>query len=147
MLLLVVVGSLLTVFESVQRTQMFAQERSQTLDDMRLALDRITKETRQASSVAATSTASVLDMQTYVNGTPTHVVYEASGSALTRADAGGSPVPILSNLNSTAVFTYAPAVDGAQVVTITLNVHPARRPDTVVSLTSEVRLRNEGTSS
>ena len=145
MLLLVIVGSLLTVFESVQRTQMFTQERSQTLDDMRVALSRITKEARQASSVAPTSTASKLDLQTYVNGVATQVVYEAAGSTLTRT-AGGSAAPILSNLNSTVVFTYAPAVTQTQVVTITLNVHPVRRPDTVVSLTSEVRLRNQGTS-
>jgi type II secretory pathway pseudopilin PulG len=145
MLLLIVVGSLLTVFESVQRTQVFAQERSQTLDDMRIAIERVTKEARQATSVTSTSDADTLDMETYINGTSTHVVYATSGDDLTRT-VGSSTVTILTNLDSTSIFAYTPSAESAQVITITLDVHPARRPDTVLSLTSEVRLRNEGTS-
>ncbi len=143
-IMLVVVGALLTIFDSTQRTQVFAQERSQTLDEIRLALDRMTKEIRQGSVVESASTTSFLGVDTYVNGVATHIHYTVSGTSLLR-EVNGSSSTLLANLNSSDVFTYAPDAASAQVITITLNVHPLRRPDTVVSLTSEVRLRNEGT--
>ncbi|MCA1834186.1 MAG: PilW family protein [Actinomycetota bacterium] len=147
MLLLIVMVSLVTVFESVQRTQVFTQERSQSLDSMRLAIDRITKETRQATAINASSTATTLDMQTYVNGVSTHVIYhpDATGTTLLRT-VGTKNGVVLTNMNSTSLFTFTPSTTGAQLISITLSVHPARRPDTVLNLTSEIRLRNEVTT-
>jgi type II secretory pathway pseudopilin PulG len=141
MLMLVVVGALLAVFESVQRTASFTQARVESTDEMRLAIERLSKELRQASSITSTSTSSTLDMQTYINGVQTHVVYVASGDVLKRTS-GTTTIELLHDLDSTAVFAYTPDVIGTQVVTLSFAVRPKRRPDTVLNLTSEVRLRN-----
>jgi prepilin-type N-terminal cleavage/methylation domain-containing protein len=141
MLLLVVVGSLLGVFEAVQRTAGFTQARVESTDQMRLAIERLTKELRQATSITTTSSASSLDMQTFVNGVATHVVYAASGSTFSRTS-GSTTTVVLTDLDSTSIFTYTPSVTAPQVVSITFAVRPKQRPDTVLNLTSEVRLRN-----
>lgn len=148
MLLLVVVGSLLMIFESVQRTASFTQARVESTDEMRLAIERLTKELRQATSVTSTSSASTLDMQTYVNGVETHVIYAVStdGKTLKRT-VGTTTVEVLHELDSTAIFTYTPSVTDLQVVTLSFAVRPKQRPDTVLRLTSEVRLRNVETAS
>jgi Tfp pilus assembly protein PilW len=148
MLMLVVVGALLAVFESVQRTAAFTQARVESTDEMRLAIERLSKELRQASSITSTSAPSVLDMQTYVNGIQTHVVYAVSsdGRTLTRT-AGTTTTEILHELDTASIFTFTPTVTEAQVVSLTFAVRPVRRPDTVLRLTSEVRLRNMESSS
>jgi Tfp pilus assembly protein PilW len=148
-LLLVVLASILRVFESVNRSAALVRERSETLDSMRLALDRMTKEIRQARLVTpdAAAPATALTMQTYVLGQLRTIRYAASGQRLTRSVDGGAAVPIQDNLSSTSLFAYTTdAVGVVQVVTITLRVHPARRPDTTLVLTSEVRLRNRSPS-
>jgi hypothetical protein len=143
-LLAVVVGSLLTIFESVQRSTAFVQNRSETLDSMRLVVDEMTKDIRQATSVSAASTASTLDMTTYVLGVPRHVVYEASGGSLARSIDGGPGVVKQTRLTSTSIFTYTDSVSSVQLVALTLSVHPINRPDTTLVLKSEARLRNAG---
>ncbi len=143
-LLGVVLGGLLTVFESVQRSATFVQERSETLDEMRIALDQMTKEIRQAQEVETTSTASRLEMTTYILGVQKTVVYEVTGTSLSKRVDGGGVVPIQTHVASTNLFSYT--VDSAgviQLVSLDLQVHPQRRPDTTVVLTSEARLRNE----
>jgi len=145
MLLFIIVGSLLTVFESVQRTAGFTQARVESTDQMRLAIERLTKELRQATSITSTSTATTLDMQTYINGVQTHVVYASTGATLSRTS-GATTTIVMNDLDSTSVFAYAPSAAAAQVVTITFSVRPKQRPDTVLNLTSEVRLRNMETS-
>jgi hypothetical protein len=143
-LLLVVFGGLLSVFESVQRSATFVQERSETLDEMRIALDQMTKEIRQAEVVQPASTASRLEMTSYVLGIQKTIVYYASGTTLTRSVNSAAPVTIQTHLSSTSVFSYTPDAGGViQLVSLNLDVHPARRPDTNVILTSEVRIRNK----
>jgi hypothetical protein len=145
-LLLVVVGSILGVFISVQRTAAFTQARVESTDAMRLAMEGLTKELRQASSITGDSDASTLTMATFINGTPTQVTYTVSNGTLYR-ESGPTFTPVLSSLADNTIFTYTPDAVGAQVVSITLDVHPKQRPDTTLSLTSEVRLRNMGVSS
>jgi type II secretory pathway component PulJ len=143
-LLTVVMGGLLTVFESVQRSATFVQERSETLDEMRVALDQMTKEIRQAEEVKTTSTASRLEMTTYVLGTKQSIVYEVVSGTLKRTMGSAAAAPIQKNVASTSLFTYTVDAGGViQLVKLDLEVHPVRRPDTTVLLTSEVRLRNE----
>lgn len=141
-LLAIVLGSLLTVFESVQRSAAFVQNRSESLDTMRLAIDQMTKEIRQASSVSASSTASMIDMNTYILGVAKHVVYQASGTSLTRSVNGGPAVVLQQRLTSTDVFDYTDSISNVQLVAMTLSVHPINRPDTTLVLSSEARLRN-----
>lgn len=141
-ILLIVMGALLGVFASAQRTQAFATNRSETLDEMRLAMDQMTKDIRQATAIDASSGASRIEMDTYVLGTTEHVIYEASGTTLTRSIGASTSAPLQTRLTTTAIFIYTPAVTGAQVVTITLRVTPRNAPETVLELVSEIRLRN-----
>jgi prepilin-type N-terminal cleavage/methylation domain-containing protein len=141
-LLAIVLGSLLTVFESVQRSAAFVQNRSESLDTMRLAIDQMTKEIRQASSVSASSTASMIDMNTYVLGVAKRVVYLASGTSLSRSVDGGPAVVLQQRLTSTDVFAYTDSIFNVQLVAMTLSVNPINRPDTTLVLSSEARLRN-----
>ena len=145
-LLLVVVGSLLGIFEAVQRTAAFTQSRVESTDQMRLAMETVTKELRQASSITSDSDASTLTMATYINGNPVQVTYTVSGETLYR-EMGSTFAPMLDDLADGNVFTYTPSAEGAQVVAVTFDVHPKQHPDTTLSLTSEVRLRNMGVSS
>jgi type II secretory pathway component PulJ len=144
---MVVLGGLLTVFESVQRSATFVQERSETLDEMRIALNQMTKEIRQAQEVKTTSTASRLEMTTYVLGTQKTIVYEVLGETLRKTINTAAAAPIQSNVVSTSLFTYTTDSAGViQLVRLDLEVHPRRRPDTTILLTSEVRLRNKVTT-
>jgi len=145
-LLGVVLGALLTVFESVQRSAAFVQNRSEALDSMRVVVDEMTKEIRQATSVSPSSTASMIDMNTYVLGISKHIVYQASGSTLTRSVQGGAAVAVQTRLTSTDLFTYTDSVSNVELVALTLSVNPLNRPDTTLVLTSEVRLRNRGSA-
>lgn len=142
MLLMGVMGMLLTVFESVQRSAAFVANRSETLDSMRLAIDQMTKEIRQATSVDPSSTSSRLEMDTYILGVTKHIVYQATGTNLTRSLSGDPAVVIQTHVTSTNVFTYVDSVFNVQVVSISLSVHPVNAPDTTLVLTSEARLRN-----
>lgn len=142
-LLMVVLGGLLTVFESVQRSATFVQERSETLDEMRIALDQMTKEIRQAQEVESTSTASRLEMTTYILGVQKTIVYQVSGATLTKSVNSAGAVPIQTHVATTNLFSYTTDASGViQLVSLDLQVHPPRRPDTTIVLASEARLRN-----
>ena len=145
-LLAVVIGSMLGVFESVQRSTAFVQNRSEALDSMRLAVDEMTKDIRQATSIAANSTSNYIDMTTYVLGVSKEIVYQASGTTLTRKVGTGTAVTIQTRLTSTDLFAYTDSVSDVSLVGLTLSVNPLNRPDTTLVLTSEVRLRNRSTA-
>jgi len=102
----------------------------------------MTRDLRQGTVVAASSTASPLEVTTYVRGTQQQVAYDASGTSLTRQVGGGTAVEVQDGLGSTGIFSYAPDAEAAEVVTITLTVVPPSAPDTTVTIDSEVRLRN-----
>lgn len=145
-LLMVVVGALLGVLDSAHRTQSFVYDRADALDEMRLTLDRMTKEVRQAGSVALDSTASRLEVSTYVGGEPETIVYEVSGTDLVRSVDGGQYTVVHEKVASSDLFQYEPAVETAQVVKMVLRVHPSNSPDTTLELSSEVQLRNRGSA-
>lgn len=144
-LMMTVSGVLLGAFGSVQRSEAFVSGRARSLDELRLSMALITKDARQASSVEG-STANRLEMETYVLGAETTVVFEASGTTLTRQEGARAPVAIQENLASTALFSFQPSSEYPEVVTITLVVHPPDLPDTDVTISSEVRLRNRGSA-
>jgi hypothetical protein len=141
-LLLVVVGAFLAAFVSVQKSEVYVSGRSEALDEMRLTMARMTRDLRQGTVVAPTSSASHLAVTTYVNGSQQEVVYDASGSSLTRQVGSAAAAEMQSGIASTDIFSYAPSAEAAEVVTITLTVVPPSAPDTTVTIDSEVRLRN-----
>lgn len=147
-ILLIVMGSLLGVFASAQRTQSFAANRSETLDEMRLAMDQMTKDIRQATAVWGTSTGSRIEIDTFVLGTTEHVIYEVTGSTLTRSIGSSTGIPLQTRIVGGAPFVYTPTFTASadvvpvNVVVITLRVTPRDAPETVLELISEIRLRN-----
>ena len=145
-LLGIVMGSILSVFMTMQRASIRQSARSEQGDLMRLSMERMTKEIRQATNVRAGSGASSLDIDTYVNGVETRVTYDATdGNRLTRT-AEGTTLPMLERLTSNDIFTYTPDVTGPSTITILLKARPEHfeSDETIIELTSEVQLRNEG---
>lgn len=146
-ILVLVLGIFAGALVSAQRSESFAEDRSQTLDDLQTTMARITKDTRQATAIDPASIASVLDIHTYVNGVAATVAYHINGAILTRSVNGGAGIVLLTNLASPSLFTYDPPVlSSTAVVTILLQATPKNSPNTTVHLTSEVRLRNLGNS-
>jgi len=141
-LLLIVVAAFLAAFVSVQRSEAYVSGRAEALDGMRLTMARMTRDLRQGSAVAPASTASHLVVTTYVDGAQQQVVYDATGSSLTRQQGSAAAVELQDDLASTAIFEYAPNSGAAEVITIRLSVVPPSAPDTTVTIDSEVRLRN-----
>ena len=144
-LLMVVMTAILTGFEVVQKASVRESSRSEETDTVRLAMEQMTKEIRQAADVRAGSSASFLDIDTYVNGTAIHVTYTASGTTLTRTSNGVS-LTLLQRLTTTSLFSYDPSVTDPSVITITLQTNPQyfKTDSTVITLTSEIKLRNGG---
>ena len=145
-ILLVVLASILGIFQVVQRQSAYVKDRSETLDSMRIAVDRMTKEIRQARVVTpdGTAPATRFEMTTFLVGTEAEIEYAVVGDTLTRSVNGGTADVIQDDLASTNLFTYTSDTAGVvQVVSFTLEVHPPRNPDTTLVLTSEVRLRNK----
>lgn len=144
-LLLIVLGVIFSALDAVTKSEAYSSDRTAALDEMRITLNRMTRELRQASWVdEGTSTASRIEFDTYGSGTPRHVVYNVAGPDLTRTVDGGTAVTILGDLASPSLFVYvtAPPIPGAQWVHINLQVRPKRSPETVLVLDSEVNLRN-----
>ena len=146
-LLMVVITAILTSFEVVQKASVRESSRSEETDSVRLAMEQMTKEIRQASDVRAGSSASFLDIDTYINGTATHVSYTASGTTLTRT-ANGVTLPLLTRLSTTSLFSYDPSVTDPSVITITIQDSPQyfKTDSTLITLTSEVQIRNGGSA-
>ena len=144
-LLLVVGVVILQTLDSVTRSQAYQADRTESLDSMRLVLNTMTKELRQATAVDdATSTASHISFTTYVHGVSRRVQYTASAGTLTRRLDTGASITVQTGLATDSIFSYqsAPPVTGAQWVKIVLQVKPRRDPETVLVLDSEVNLRN-----
>jgi len=146
-LMLIVLTAILTAFSVIQRASVRESARSEESDSVRIAMERMTKEIRQAVDVRAGSSATFLDIDTYISGIETRVSYTASGTTLTRTS-GSSTTTMLERLSSTSVFSYDPDVSNPSVVTVTLGANPEyfKTDSTVITLTSEVKLRNGGSA-
>jgi prepilin-type N-terminal cleavage/methylation domain-containing protein len=142
---LIVVLLAFDALDTTSKAQSYQTSRTNTLDDMRGVLNRMTRELRQATSVDETvSSASSIKFSTYVNGVITDIAYTASGSDLIRQVGTASPYTALDHLSSTSVFGYTPSLgqSGVQWVDISLHVSPKGVPNTTLVLESEVNLRN-----
>jgi type II secretory pathway component PulJ len=146
-LLMIVMTAILTSFEVVQKASVRESSRSEETDKVRLAMEQMTKEIRQATDVRVGSSATFLDVDTYLNGVATHVSYSASGTTLNRT-ANGVTLPLLDRLSTTSLFTYDPSVTDPSVITITIQDSPQyfKTDSTLITLTSEIQLRNGGSS-
>jgi prepilin-type N-terminal cleavage/methylation domain-containing protein len=141
-LLAIVMFVLSTSLWQVQRSESYSRGRTEALDTMRTALGRMTKDLRQAYAINGTPDATTLDVNTYVNGVPERVLYDMSGSTLTRRVNGGPAVPLQKGLTSQSIFTYTPDAQFPDVVSIVFVVKPPNLPDTTLTLNAEVTFRN-----
>lgn len=139
-----VVASMLSLFAGVQRTAARETSRSQTTDQVRVALDRIAKDVRQALSIDPSSTGSLLEMQTLIDGVEHTVAYDGTGANLLTRSVDGTEVTLLERMTITTVFTYSPDVLDPSVVTIHVTARPEKfsQDAAEISLSSEVKLRN-----
>lgn len=140
-----VTASMLTFFATIQRTAARESSRSETTDALRVAMDRMTKDIRQATFIRPGAAASYLDMDTFINGVSHRVTYDAgAGNRLTRSIDGGGEVILVERLQTTALFSFAPNTVTPSVITVTIVSRPETfaRDQADVTLTSEVKLRN-----
>jgi prepilin-type N-terminal cleavage/methylation domain-containing protein len=140
---------------SVTNSEAYQTDRTTNLDNMRTTLNQLTKQLRQGVDVTPGSNATRLEFDTYVGGTPTHILYTlgGTGTQLLEKIGAGATVTVLRNLVANPpvplfCYTDASAVCGSaggaatQWVQIALQVHPARSPNTTLELDSQVNLRN-----
>jgi prepilin-type N-terminal cleavage/methylation domain-containing protein len=149
-LLAIVMVILLNSLWSVQKSEAYTRGRTAAIDDMRISLNRISRDLRQATNFTATPTPSHVDFYTYVHGTPARVAYDVSGGVITRQVNGGSKVVMHKELTDNAIFTYCTdtctgtPLDAqlSDTIRIELVVQPSNLPKTHLTLSSEVQLRN-----
>jgi len=142
-LLGLVIALVASALWTVQRSETYSRGRTKALDEMRLTLNRVSKDLRQAETVVGTPTASRVEVRTYIGGSLENVVYEAVGDRLMRT-IYGNPVELMyEDLVSTDVFTYKPDEFSPELITVTLVVRPSNLPDTTLTLDTKVDLRNQ----
>lgn len=146
-LLALVLGSLSLALVGAQRTEHYSSDRAAILDATRASMARMTKDIRQASWIDPASTGAHMVMASYVEGVSKTITYDISGSVLLRTVSGKPSEQLQTNLASTSIFSYSPDVANSEIVTILIAVEPPASPDTIVHLTSEVRLRNRQVTS
>jgi len=153
-LLSIVLLAAFNSFDTVSRSQAFQADRSVMINDMRTALNRMTKEIRQATSVTqpAATPSPTLTYVTWIGGSLETVTYTVTGTCsatsptctLTRPVGTNNAFTVLTRLKSADVFTPTSATDvtGIQWVEIVLSASPVKSPDTTLTLQSKVNLRN-----
>ena len=142
-LLMLAVTAMLTLFNGIQQTAARQQSRSETSDQVRLAMERMTKEIRQATNIRAGSTGTSLDMDAYVGGEEKHVTWTLADGELTRT-IDGSTITMVERVQVSGIFTYTPDATDPSVISITLVAKPEtfQKDVSEITLTSEIKLRN-----
>lgn len=140
-LLLLVLAAATVMLTTYVHEDAFETARTDAQTNMRVVMNAMTKEIREAHSIDGASTATSLVMHTPVLGVDTTVTYSVSGTYLRRSVTGSNPV-VVTRIASGTGFVYVPDAATAQRVSVHLAVHPAQSPDTTLVLDSEVSLRN-----
>lgn len=150
---MVVLAVLFAGAVTVQRTEVVSEDDSRSLGELRVSLERLSKELRQARIVYADSTAARIRFWVDRDGdnqqdSVERVIWESatvgSRAELRRStDAGGGSSVVSDALVPGDLFGYTPAPPATSIVSITLaaDVRPGSRagPRTV---NTQVRLRN-----
>jgi type II secretory pathway component PulJ len=139
MIMSILLGAIVSVWSRAQGTSITVQDRTAYLNDMRVAMERMTKDIRQTTRVN-TRTASTFDAGTLVNGVKTRVAYTVSGGMLYRSVDGGASVPLLTKLASSTVFTYT--VSGGILTHVTILLTVRVNSTSTLDSESSVETRN-----
>ena len=169
-ILLLIVSAAMAVLVTAQRTTSFSGRRGQSQDDARLAMDRLTKDTRQLTGFNTVFTAAAggswsgndLDFKTYTVASPTvpvRVRWWVSGTTLNRQEwrqdgTSAGTVAVLQGITPAGggvpdlffcdVLQGSDAVTGNPVpwqMTVTITVTLAD-PGATYSTQTQVQLRN-----
>ena len=136
----IVVAAVMSVWVRGQNGTSTVYSRSNDLNDMRLAMQVMTKDLRQSAGVH-TNTASTLDVDTYIDGVKHRIAYAASGANLTRTIDGGTARKLLSTLANTNVFTYTFVGPTLHQISIQLTINTTSKEGTL-NIQSQVETRN-----
>ena len=138
MITLIAFSSAMMVLNVAQRAQPRISHRSESIQEGRVWIERLTREVRQGATMVGTPTASSLSFLTYVqtsacgaSGAGTSVECRVSYSCTsagtcTRTEANpdgsgtGTAQEMVTGLQSNDVFSYSPSASGAEYVGITL---------------------------
>jgi prepilin-type N-terminal cleavage/methylation domain-containing protein len=142
-LLTIVIVATLSTMWSIQRSETYTRGRTAAMDNMRISLNRMSKDLRQAGDFNATPTSNHVDVDTYVDGVAHRVVYDVNAGTLTRQLDGGDAVIMHKELTEDDIFHYPEDdLETPDTVLIEMVVKPSNLPDTRLTLSSEVQLRN-----
>jgi Tfp pilus assembly protein PilV len=166
---MVILLSMLMMIDSGTRAERGQQARTEAMLDGRAAMQRITRDTRQALSLATSSNRTKIDMQTLVSGDVHHVTFELAGGTLIRrscAELTATPScalptdgePLAANVTAvnpgppavtSGVFCYDPPVCAAPAalvharsVRISFGIDPEVLSGGPITLATDVKLRN-----
>jgi Tfp pilus assembly protein PilE len=154
-LAMVLLLAALAVLDSGTKSERISHARQDALVDLRAAMTRMTKEVRQADSVASTSTATLLDFKATIGGVQRHLVYDVIGTppsaVLRRSEDGGTPLVLSDRVLAPQAFCYeydqpncvatTPTVN-LSAIRISLKLSPIVFGSGSVTLATDVELRN-----
>jgi prepilin-type N-terminal cleavage/methylation domain-containing protein len=136
----IVVTAVMSIWLRGQTETQTVFNRRNDLNDMRFAMQLMTKELRQADHVYS-NTPSTIDVDTYINGVKHRVAFSASGTRLTRQVDSGTLDTLVTNLSNTSLFTYDPVGGTLHQITILMEVNTSSKEGTL-NIQSEVVTRN-----
>lgn len=165
----IILLALFMTLDSATKNERGQQARTEAMIDVRQAMTRMTKETRQALSLSPTSTRTKIDMQTYVGGARNRVTYELVSGTITRkacVEPSATPScslpttghPLASSViavnpgppaTTVSVFCYDPPIcalpaplSHPRSVRISMGIHPEVFSGGPITLATDVKLRN-----
>jgi Tfp pilus assembly protein PilW len=156
---LALIGSATFVFTAAIQSQPRAAARGAQVEDARVAMERMTRELRQAWDVS-TATSSQIAVLTYVQkatcggasattARACKVTYTCTTTACSRVEANpdgtapGPAVQVVSGIAGPAVFTYSPDTTTPTFVGVRM-VFPADAGDDAITLSDGIALRLPG---
>lgn len=162
MITLIAFSSAMLVLQVAQRAQPRISDRSDSIQEGRVWIERLTRELRQGATMVGTPTASSISFLTYVQhsacGSSTagtsiqcRVSYVCTAGTCTRSERNpdgtgtGGGDQIVTGLLSSNVFSYSPTAAGAEYVGVTLrfpSTDEAGETEDAITLQDGVSLRN-----
>ena len=162
MITLIAFSSALMVLNIAQTSQPQISHRSESIQEGRVWIERLTRELRQGATMVGTPTASSMTFLTYVQHTSCgsstagssiqcRVSYVCTAGTCTRSERNpdgtgtGAADQVVTGLQSNSVFTYTPSAAGAEYVGVSLRFPPSEETgetEDAVTLQDGVSLRN-----
>lgn len=145
---LVLLFAVLLVLDSATRAERGGEARHVALLEVRSAMHRISKDLRQATSIAPSSTTDRIEIDTLIAGEPHGIVFEVAGGEIRRIIDGGNPVPLADDVTTATPFCFDPpdcvatSPGSPSMVRVTLDVEPEVFASGPLTLVTDIKLRN-----